>query len=135
MRLGVLHTVILDSEFDSKMNIDKSGYVRIYKDGKKQYLHRYLTGAPKGMVVDHINGNKLDNRLSNLRVCTQQQNSFNREAKGVFKIGSRYQARIMVDGKFLHIGMYDTEEEAQQARIKKHIEVAGKFSPHKEETK
>jgi hypothetical protein len=41
-------------------------------------LHREITGAPKGMVVDHINGDSLDNRKSNLRVCSYSENLRNR---------------------------------------------------------
>ena len=42
------------------------------------YLHRRITGAPKGLEVDHINRNPLDNRKSNLRVCTHAENMKNR---------------------------------------------------------
>lgn len=46
----------------------------------KIYLHRMLMGNPEGMQVDHINSNSLDNRLSNLRLCTSKQNHQNRKA-------------------------------------------------------
>src|SRR5512139_3403976 len=48
--------------------------------GKKVYLHRLITQAPSGMVVDHVNRNPMDNRRENLRVCRQMQNSWNRVA-------------------------------------------------------
>ena len=53
-------------------------YVGACKKHSKPHLHRFLTGAPAGLVVDHINGNTLDNRRSNLRVCTFGENLQNR---------------------------------------------------------
>lgn len=49
------------------------------KDGKraKVYLHRFITNPPEGMVVDHINGDGLDNRKENLRICTTSENQRN----------------------------------------------------------
>lgn len=57
-------------------------YAFISINGKKKFLHRYLLGIDEEeysirRVVDHINGNSLDNRLANLRICTQQQNAQN----------------------------------------------------------
>src|SRR5512139_3734850 len=48
--------------------------------GKKVYLHRLITQAPSGMVVDHVNRNPMNNRRANLGVCRQMQNSWNRVA-------------------------------------------------------
>lgn len=104
-------------------------------------LHRELTECPKGMMVDHINGNGLDNRQENLRVCTMSQNMMNRSKtiqnstglKGVYKTGDSklnpYSAKIQKDGKVYCLGHYRTPEEAYEARKKKEVELHGEFSP------
>lgn len=53
-------------------------YARGKRKGEKIFLHRLLTRAPRGLVVDHVNGNSLDNRLTNLRRCKQSTNMKNR---------------------------------------------------------
>lgn len=88
-------------------------------------MHRMLCGASPDEVVDHINGNGLDNRLVNPRRCTQQQNSWNQRGArnsasqyvGVHKDARRanWRSRIFVNGKLLALGNYATEEEAARA--------------------
>lgn len=81
-RVGVL--VIDDADADvlegSSLNLQPSGYVQRYRDGQYQPLHRAILGLPAGRnpVVDHINGDKLDNRRANLRVVHQSDNALNR---------------------------------------------------------
>lgn len=60
-----------------KWSVISSGYIAGYQNGKMLLLHRFITNCPVEMVVDHINRNRLDNRLSNLRVCTQKENMDN----------------------------------------------------------
>lgn len=52
-------------------------YIQLYKNGKKQYLHRLIMGNPKGLVIDHINHNTLDNRKCNLRAVSPAENYYN----------------------------------------------------------
>lgn len=79
-------------------------------------MHRLILGAERGEVVDHINGNTLDNRRSNLRICTWTENARNREAysasgyKGVYpskKTLGKYLVQIRVNGKKKHLGFVD----------------------------
>lgn len=88
-------------------------------------MHRFILNAPKGMDVDHINGDSLDNQRANLRVCTHAENGRNihknnrnmSEYKGVrFKRDrKKYVARIKVNYKSIHLGYYETPDEAALA--------------------
>ena len=100
------------------------------KLGKQKLLrmHRVIVNPPDDMQVDHINGNKLDNRRCNLRIVTQQQNQFNRtRAKGYcwHKRINKWQAKICINYKYIHLGYFDTEEQARlaylQAKEKYHV--------------
>lgn len=97
-------------------------YRRGNKFSEKLYMHRLIMNADVGQFIDHINGNKLDNRRSNLRFCTKSQNSTNKKPtsgrilpKGVDSFGLKYRARIMDKGKNIHLGMFDTIFEAHAA--------------------
>lgn len=94
------------------------GYCRISKNGKKIYLHRFLTKCPKNKEVDHINGNKLDNRIFNLRIVNRAQNTMNRyNTKGVWfsKQKDRWIAEIR-NGKKIHLGIFKNFEDAVAVR-------------------
>lgn len=97
--------------------------------GQKVRLHHYVLGIHKnelqGQVVDHINGNSLDNRKKNLRIVSQQDNMRNMKPndpmKGIkcytLKNGTpRYNARITVNYQTISLGTFPTLEEAQRAR-------------------
>lgn len=105
----------------------RNRYVRrtVTKASSYQLLHRAVTNAPKGSVVDHINGDPLDNRRANLRVVTQRTNAHNRTgtpkngshgAIGVTWNKRQWQAQIRVDGRLKHIGVFPTLDEAKAAR-------------------
>jgi len=88
--------------------------------------------------IDHINGDRSDNRLINLREATQSQNNANSklrednpcQAKGVsfFKQTQKYRAYVTVDGKQHHLGYFPTLEEAIQARIQSFTAIYGEFA-------
>lgn len=92
---------------------------------KEVFLHRYIMNFPNGLI-DHINKNPLDNRLSNLRVVSHSENMLNGttpknnvlQHKGIRKRYNKYQARIMVNKKSISLGHFETLEEAIKEREK-----------------
>lgn len=114
------------------------GYAVTRVDGKLIYLHRLIMDAPEGMMVDHINRDRLDNRQVNLRIATNRQNQANvakrvgttSRYRGVSKHApsGRWQARISLEGKQKHLGYYEDEEAAARAYDAKAREVFGSFA-------
>lgn len=107
-----------------------------YVDGKRstRLMHRDIM-AIEGSV-DHINGDGLDNRRSNLRECSLTQNSANRMMnrnnrlgiKGVLAGNGRFKAQIQCNGRKYHLGSYDTPEEAAAAYRGAAIVLFGAFA-------
>jgi hypothetical protein len=99
--------------------------------GKKRsvILHRVIMGNPAGREIDHINGNGLDNRRSNLRVVTRSENMQNQrkaradnKSSGLLgvswhKPGRNWTAQITIAGKRTHLGIFDTSSEAHAAYL------------------
>lgn len=109
--------------------------------GKRRSIHRAVMRYPKGMDVDHINGNPLDNRKVNLRVCTRSENAMNKKTradsrsgyKGVHMSpgGKRIQAYIRPPGMKkgrVSLGYYKTLEEAARVYDAKARELFGEFA-------
>jgi hypothetical protein len=69
--------------------------------------------------VDHINRDKSDNRISNLRSITKQKNSFNSNSKGYswHKLKQKWVSKIKINDKSIYLGSYNTEEQARQAYL------------------
>ena len=114
--------------------------------GRKQYLlhrliflyhHGYLT---KGLQIDHIDGDRTNNRIENLREVTNQQNAFNAKISSRNKSGvkgvtwdeqsQKWRSVIMLSGKQIHFGFYDTIEEATAVIKKARNEYHGDFARH-----
>ncbi len=118
--LGVLD----DARWVSKVRLPgRQVCVQGRMDGRWVALHRYLLQPDDGQVVDHINGDGLDNRRCNLRVCSQMQNLRNSRIrtdntsgfKGVSPQCNRWQASISVSGRPIFLGSYATPEDAAAA--------------------
>ena len=100
-------------------------YYGVDAGGKTIYLHRIVTSAATGQVVDHINGDTADNRKENLRLVTQRENNHNTVRKARAYYDPRYKnpwyaqaVRYSLSGKSLSfvIGRFNTEEEAREAK-------------------
>lgn len=126
-----------------KWSQDWHGYAQrhiVRSDGTKGtiQMHKDLIPVSKGMVRDHIDGNRLNNTRSNLRVCTQKQNSYNRTKhlrnttgyKGVSLVANStsFRAYIKVNYKQINLGCYSTVEEAAAAYNYAAIDYYGEFA-------
>lgn len=86
------------------------------------YMYHYGE-IPKGLLVDHINQDKKDNRIENLRLVTKQENEFNSKAKGYYyakegeRCGNVWRATIRINNKQINLGHYKTEDKAREAYL------------------
>ena len=142
--------LILDQKDYSEM-VDKSihlsqsrnrFYARILTaDRKRIYVHRFVSKCPEGYQVDHINGDTLDNRRSNLRICTNAENNRNKPMhsdnksgyKGVYffpwgKRTNRWCSRISTAGKSVLLGYFPTAYAAAGAYDLAAIRLHGKYA-------
>jgi hypothetical protein len=119
------------------------GYVRVSIDKKQYYAHRLIFLMHKGYLprtIDHINGDRADNHIENLRAASAGQNQHNRKQgknntsgyKGVSYVSSRkkWSARVQLECKSLWLGHYNTPEEADAVARKAREELHGSFANH-----
>lgn len=104
-----------------------AGYARRQGESRKQdiLMHREILATPKGMDTDHINGNRLDCRRINLRICSRKENvrnqlpkaGFSSKYKGVSwsKAAKKWYASIKVDGRGRNLGLFSNEMDAANA--------------------
>lgn len=116
----------------------RNGYAVAHINGKTCYLHRVIMDAQRNVFVDHINHNKLNNRRSNLRLCTRSENAMNMikssncssRFKGVVfdKSAGRYKAEIKANQRLCHLGRFDNEIDAAIAYNKAALIYFGEFA-------
>ena len=116
----------------------KRGYPSAKINRQNVTLHKLLFPNTRGLDIDHISGNKLDNRRANLRLCTHQENMFNQRIRttnssgytGVsyHKSAKSYEAYINFCGRKRYLGLYHSAEEAAMARDHAALEVHGEYA-------
>lgn len=114
-------------------------YAKASVDGKQVLLHRVVAermGLSLDGVIDHINGDALDCRRENLQACTHQQNMMKQRHqvtakspfKGVIRFRDKWRARITINGKTMHLGLFVSAIEAAHAYNNKAKELFGIFA-------
>lgn len=118
-------------------SLNNAGYWRIMIRNSTYGGHRvawFLMTGEQPPTVDHADGDRANNRWSNLRSASHSQNSANRKPRGAFAKGvtlhrtGRYQAQIKCAGKNHYLGLFDTEVEAASAYAAKATELFGEFA-------
>lgn len=137
-RKGIEQDVIIDSRFKKEVEkynwfINADGYVwanirNLLNQRKQLFLHHLILPRKVGLETDHINRNKLDNKLQNLRYANRRENVTNTNVRKDSKIGlqgvqwfsspKKYGARIQINGRRIYLGLSDTKEEAHQNYLK-----------------
>ena len=107
-------------------------------DNKTILLHRLIMDPQSDMLVDHINGNTLDNRKSNLRICTNQQNCFNHTVScnnssgytGVawHRLANKWQVYIRFNKKTLYLGLFENIDDAVAVRKQAEKQYFGEYA-------
>ena len=138
------YNIIIDSEdfekikdFTWAISVTGSYVVCNYK-GKALWFHRLILNAPKGMEVDHINNNKLDNRKCNLRLCNRAENNRNKSKNNNNKSGykgvcwhkqhRKWYVQITKNRKKHFLGLFTNLQEAHAAYCKAAKELHGEFA-------
>lgn len=122
----------------------KTFYAKREEKNRTIIMHRFILDAPKGILVDHINHNGLDNRRCNLRFATASQNAHNHDRKPSGAAGLRgvclftrsvlagrrrkWVASIRVEGKRKYLGIFESPEIAHEAYRAAELKYFGEFS-------
>lgn len=123
------YTAAVDDDDYERVNVFRwaysNGYAQRRSGGKCILMHRMITNAGESIEVDHINGNRLDNRKANLRLCSRSQNMMNVGKRANSKSGykgvswstqrRKWAAMIWKDGKPINLGRFDCKHKAALA--------------------
>lgn len=115
-----------------------NGYRRVSIDGQAYHVHRVIfkmmTGSDPEYDIDHVDGNRSNNRWANIRPATRSQNNYNRRAtatrKGahILRTAGRFRARITANGREIHLGTFRSPEEANASYAEAAARIAGAFA-------
>ncbi len=117
-----------------KSRTSKTFYATAFIGEKTTGLHRFIMNPPQEAEIDHKDGNGLDNRTENLRVCTREGNMRNRRPngkcpfKGVFIDGNKFISQISLKNTQYRLGFFDTPEQAALEYDNAAIEHYGEFA-------
>lgn len=128
LKSGELVTVMIDEvdlqTIPGRISVAGNGYAQMWINSEMWLVHRWILGLSKGdgKIVDHISGNKLDNRRSNLRVVTPAKNGANKRAhgrsgfRGVYQISKNsWEAKATLNYQVHHLGYFGSPQEAYEA--------------------
>ncbi len=140
-RNGVRGYAIIDKSNKHLLDyswFDCKGYVARDKHGTPELMHRVIMNAKPGQSIDHIDGNKRNNKVSNLRVCNHAQNNRNKPPSVKNKTGfkgvsfdtqtNKFRADIRFDGNRMNLGRYNTAKEAALAYNAAAVKYFGDFA-------
>jgi hypothetical protein len=136
-----LHALVDEEDYERlknyKWHVTRHGgygtpYAARLERGHLVFMHRQIMNPPRGKVVDHINGNGLDNRRCNLRICDRRQNSHNSPGRagrksrflGVYPRGNKWAASVGRE----YLGLFEDDVEAAKARDRRAREVYGEHA-------
>lgn len=136
------HAIIYKEDFEKIVGRSwhySNGYAYTNTKGARTRIamHRIIVDvADSDFVVDHINGDKLDNRRSNLRVCTKSENNRNRKLnksssvhyKGVYVNKNKFMAYITFNYKMHYLGVFNTAKEAAKAYDREAVKLHGDYA-------
>lgn len=135
-------TLVDDSDYEElnkfKWSCVGVGYVQRGSCSSAVLMHRQILQAPRGIEVDHVNRDPLDNRRCNLRLATRRQNECNKGLKSTNTSGykgvkyhkreKKWRAEIRLNGRTVHIGSYKTPREAAIAYNNMAFKINGEFA-------